>query len=461
DPETGLTPLANAVINGNPEQVIQLLKNGAKPNERLPNGQPPHLLASFLTTKEAPLITQLLLSKLPSDFIDDTCDAADNKTPLMYAIERAANSKSNADLEIIRMLKRAGASLTIKNDDGFNAREVADNLPKTNTRKKSILNALYPDQEELDRIKQTEYILTFIRFCFSSVNEIFDGAFNRLPGLDISESNPTTKQQVNKTTAAITAEQFINNVDQYVKERRELAVYFGKKNQDFIPLLVRKLVDLAKDSESSSKINLYQHVLFCDDSSSTKRDNRWDLQTKLIQNIALISTPFLPSSEGIALRFINQGPALNDNSCIFDLRTLGEVMKLISWVPDSNTDLGSSLTSKVLDPLVYQKLSLRALQRPLLISIITDGIPDTNNNNQNGLEKAIIECGDKLVEAQYPRDTVKFIIGQVGSARFATKFLESLRSNEKITEVSFILSDKLDENLRDLFDNKKELDRWV
>jgi hypothetical protein len=118
DPSTGWTPLATAVVAGFPQEVEQLLEKGAKADGLSRDGETPLLLATWKTTKERPLIVQLLLAKTPSSSVDTTCKAAKNKTPLMFAIE-------NKDLDSIRLLRKAGTSLVIKDDDGFNAKEIA------------------------------------------------------------------------------------------------------------------------------------------------------------------------------------------------------------------------------------------------------------------------------------------------------------------------------------------------
>jgi hypothetical protein len=58
--------------------------------------------------------------------------------------------------------------------------------------------------------------------------------------------------------------------------------------------------------------------------------------------------------------------------------------------------------SKILELLVYIKLP-NELKRPLLISIITDGMPDLEPKGT--LVEAIAECGDKLEAAGLPRES--------------------------------------------------------
>ncbi|KAK4458192.1 hypothetical protein QBC42DRAFT_186588 [Cladorrhinum samala] len=499
-PKTGLTPLAAAVVSGNADEVQQLLEKGADPNERSLNGETPLLLAAWKAAREAPLITQLLLSKLSRDSVDDTCDAAENKTPLMCAIERAAASKSSLDLEVIRLLRSAGASLAIRNNDGFNATEVAKGLKVGATsivRMKAIFRALHPESERSSLATLNSVVVSFLLFVVGAVNNLSDGAVDRLSGgkptIALRSRSPTDgkSQQVNKTTEVQTAQQFIKNVDDYVKRNPVFATFFGKDNEDFIQELARKLVDLAKDSTSAlgqpgvlpntTQLTLYQQVIYYDDNSSTQKTKWWKHQEKLALGIAQITTRLLPDGEGVALRATNQGPS-TDNYYILNLEALGEAMDSMRWKSygslDMGTnmksygslDMGTNMKSGILQPLVYDKLAAGTLKRPLLVSIVTDGDCGPEGKDDS-LANAILECGNRLVEAKYPRDSkyllitnqtgVKFVIGQVGSGRRATQFLESLRSNDKIAEVAYIVSEKVDEKFAEFNDNYWSLDRWV
>jgi hypothetical protein len=184
DLSSGLTPLAIAVVEGFPEEVEQLLKKDAKVDGRSRNGETPLLLAAWKTTNERVLIIQLLLSKTPS--VDTTCSAAENKTPLMYAIE-------NKDIDSIRMLRKAGANLKIKNDEGFNAKEVA-----IYTDDSAVLRALYPDKEQFYLAKVAAVVIEFILFILAWLNGAIKEVVRRASSL-----NPALVQLTNEVSREI------------------------------------------------------------------------------------------------------------------------------------------------------------------------------------------------------------------------------------------------------------------
>ena len=131
-----------------------------------------------------------------------------------------------------------------------------------------------------------------------------------------------------------------------------------------------------------------------------KRDGRWDAQVQLVKRITRITTRILPEGDGVALRFINQNV---DNSDKLSFLEIGNIMEKMSWQRNGDTPIGTYLKSKILEPLVYSKLQPQTLARPLLISVITDGMP--SQEKDEAFVEAIKECGIKLEQAGYPRES--------------------------------------------------------
>lgn len=131
-----------------------------------------------------------------------------------------------------------------------------------------------------------------------------------------------------------------------------------------------------------------------------KREGRWDSQNQLINRIARVTTRILPEGEGVCMRYINQQIPKSDSLKFEDLLDIVKPLKC-----GGDTPIGTNLKSKVLEPLVYSKLP-NNLKRPLLVSIITDGIPEPEPKST--FVDAIIECGDKLEAVGLPRES-KFL----------------------------------------------------
>lgn len=149
-PDSGQTPLAIAVVEGLPQSVDILLNSGAKADSLSRNGETPLLLAAWKTSSNVrSRIIQLLLEKTPPHSIDTTCSAADNKTPLMYAVEKR-------DIDSIRLLTDAGAALLVKQPDGLNTTYVAEHVNDS-----AVLRALFKTQPS-GQVQQPTFLESFL-----------------------------------------------------------------------------------------------------------------------------------------------------------------------------------------------------------------------------------------------------------------------------------------------------------
>jgi hypothetical protein len=116
-----------------------------------------------------------------------------------------------------------------------------------------------------------------------------------------------------------------------------------------------------------TKIGLYDIIVFCDDSESMLKGNRFDDQKSVVQRISRIAQTY--NRSGISLRFIN----FPDDDGYNHLNH-GEINSVISNVfPEGSTKLGTKLLEKVLFPFVFNPAKRMELKKPVLISIITDG----------------------------------------------------------------------------------------
>lgn len=181
DRKTGWALLATAVVAGFPDQVEQLLERGADPTRRCKNEETPLLLATWKTQSERPLIVQKLLTKVPKKLIDDTCDIADNNTPLMCAIEKL-------DGDSVRLLAGAGANLDIKNDIGFNAVQVAEN-----TGKNFIVKALDPKKEKSLIAELASDVVNILRHIVWWVDDKSNGIMGKMFGFTGERDEGTEK----------------------------------------------------------------------------------------------------------------------------------------------------------------------------------------------------------------------------------------------------------------------------
>ncbi|KAI5924029.1 hypothetical protein F4810DRAFT_710123 [Camillea tinctor] len=455
NPDEGLTPLAEASSGGFVDVVDLLLERGAQADALCRDGETPLLIAAEKAKSNRSRIIQLLLTKVPPKSVDATCPRARGNTPLMFAI-------TNRDIESIRLLRKAGASLLLKNDDNVNAEDLANQTNDT-----AIIRALDPEKEQADLRKLSSLIVTLLHYILAWVNEASNGIVKQIFKLD-PKLDPGVKrgldQAVNKSQRP-SKEEFVQNVDKFVNEHQTLGRFF-KDKANYIQEIAKKASELENDKSTSLgskdllpktiKVSLYQQVIYCDDSYSMRFSNRWDSQKSLVLRIAQITTRMLPAGEGVALRFINQDV---ENSLNLSLQQVGSILENTSYKKGWNTPIGTSLRSKILEPLVYDKLRQNKFDRPLLISVVTDGAPSDEKRSE--FRDVIVDCGGRLEAAGFPRDSVKFMVGQVGTASAAEGFLNEIRGSTDLANTVYCTTDKLDDKFSAYHDNESDLDRWL
>ncbi|KAF5700687.1 heterokaryon incompatibility protein het-E-1 [Fusarium mundagurra] len=261
------------------------------------------------------------------------------------------------------------------------------------------------DEQPSGLTRLANIAVSFLLYIIALLNASANQVVRRVYGL-----NPELLDHTYQEGLPSGGERLVTDIGKLVKHDPVLEHFFNDNN-NFVQGLTQKAADLAGDSGTSLgdkdllskviKVSLHQQVIYCDDSTSMKRQDRWGSQKKLIQRIANITTRILPDGEGVALRFINRDA---DDSSNLTPEGIAKVIDPMPWQPGGDSHIGTSLKLKVLEPLVYTKIKAKSLERPLLISIMTDGMPEPEPKST--LEDCILECGQMLQDAGYPRESM-------------------------------------------------------
>ena len=111
-------------------------------------------------------------------------------------------------------------------------------------------------------------------------------------------------------------------------------------------------------------------------SMNTSGGGRIDSMIDVTKRIAEIASYLIPEGEGMHIRFLNTSGKERE---LYDrygkVKTASDVAEMVAQAQYAGkTKLGTILKEVVLEPHVYQHLNQnQKLERPLLISIITDG----------------------------------------------------------------------------------------
>lgn len=181
-------------------------------------------------------------------------------------------------------------------------------------------------------------------------------------------------------------------------------------------------VELALDLAA---LALYDIVIVADDSGSMafeENGERIEDLKMIAQKVSEVATMF--DDDGILVRFMNSD--VQGNS----VRSPADVQSLLSQVQYSGlTPLATSLSSKVLAPIVFSLASSGQLAKPVLIITITDGEP---TDNPKDMVVQVVRDAQHRLAAQYGPKAVAFEFCQVGKDQRAQAFLARLDTDPQV-----------------------------
>ncbi|PGH06777.1 hypothetical protein GX51_02218 [Blastomyces parvus] len=178
------------------------------------------------------------------------------------------------------------------------------------------------------------------------------------------------------------------------------------------------------------KLALFDVILYIDDSGSMQFEENGERikDLKLIlSRVTYAATLF--DDDGIQIRFMNSD-LRGDN-----IRNEQQIEHLISTIKFSGlTPMGSSLRSKVLEPLVIGPAKAGQLKKPVLVITVTDGQPA---GERNGSVSDAIRFASNELRAlpQYGPGAISFQFAQVGNDLKAREFLSKLDEEPGIGEL--------------------------
>lgn len=185
-------------------------------------------------------------------------------------------------------------------------------------------------------------------------------------------------------------------------------------------------IDIASDL---SILSLYDIILIGDDSGSMaaidkgESVSRWDQLKLLIKTIGFWAT--LMDDDGCDVRLFNCNIGSDGNN----IRTAAEVDHLFTLAkPSGITPMGASIKRTIEEKKIYRKIAKNKLTKPVLILIITDGVP----TNKKEVIDAITTARSTAKESIYGRRAIAFGFCQIGCDKDARRWLNEIDSDPKI-----------------------------
>lgn len=185
------------------------------------------------------------------------------------------------------------------------------------------------------------------------------------------------------------------------------------------------------------KLALFDVILYVDDSGSIEFEEKGLRKDQLRQILGIVATAAATFDEdGISVRFMNSSE-IGDG-----IRSANDVNALVSRVRFSGlTPLGTSLKSKVIDPMIVGPARAGRLEKPVLVITITDGQPA--GEPHSSVNDAIRHAVDETSRTRYGRGAVSFQFSQVGNDQRAREFLGDLDEDPQIGSLIDCTSSRL------------------
>ncbi|KAK6538995.1 hypothetical protein TWF694_010543 [Orbilia ellipsospora] len=411
-------------------------------------------------------------------------------TPLMRAVLKLNKEK-------VATLLRAKAQVDLSGPNDQDSGAIA--LVNRRIREEKKYGTVIPEYDEILRMLEygpppppsklfqfaSNFFASLFRYMVYTVNQISSGfkTVFGISGEDIikNEGNSTgelTDEQAMLEDPIVENTKFDGEHLDEVKKLmgpdpqqnlRALSVYMEqcgvqqlfKDNPDYVKTIAEKAALLSQDPstdlgkgenmEKMVKLALYQTILLCDDSGSMQiSDGRLQAQQEIIRRVVSIATKIAPDDKPVEVRFINHPGGFSFTHA--SIKTIDSMLSNVT--PDRSTPLGEMLQKKVLRPFFYSPVKAGSLKHPLLVSIITDGAPDSLPDFLDYIKGCYSYIRS---ETDFNSQVVQFLVSKVGQDEEATNFLNVVQE----TGLAYCTGGQLDKEMEQYRENERELEVWL
>ncbi|TKY88715.1 hypothetical protein EX895_002346 [Sporisorium graminicola] len=184
------------------------------------------------------------------------------------------------------------------------------------------------------------------------------------------------------------------------------------------------------------KLALFDVMFLLDDSASMRSEGtrRRDGLAGILKRAADAAARFDP--DGMEVAWMNASAQQR-------IHNVAEAEQLTSRCAYDGraTPMGSSLESKILQPLVLSPATQGQLQKPAFVLIITDGRPTGSSEKGDKIVKVLQHAKRTLASTRYGEDAVSFQIAAVGNDREAQDWLDSIDNDPTVGDLVDVCSD--------------------
>ncbi|KAI3488841.1 hypothetical protein L1887_47040 [Cichorium endivia] len=184
------------------------------------------------------------------------------------------------------------------------------------------------------------------------------------------------------------------------------------------------------------KLALFDVMFLLDDSASMRSEGtrRRDALAGILKRAADAAARFDP--DGMEVAWMN-APV---HQRIHNVQEADQLTSRCAY-DGRSTPMGSSLESKLLEPLVLQPAQQGRLAKPALVLVITDGRPTGSGEANQKIVRVLQHAKRTLAATRYGEDAISFQIAAVGNDREAQEWLDSIDNDPDVGDLVDVCSD--------------------
>ncbi|CAH0050901.1 unnamed protein product [Clonostachys solani] len=193
------------------------------------------------------------------------------------------------------------------------------------------------------------------------------------------------------------------------------------------------------------KLGFYDYVVLCDDSQSVHDNELVGTVKNTLDEIAKIAESFTESQ--ITVQFVNAEKSWHSN-CGESLRQVAdEALRTRS----EGLALGTQLDSKIVKPMVLDRIDADAFNKPLVVFVVTNGKPESEEEEAKFFE-VITQCSDHLEAKSLGKSSVIFVMSELAGDPEREELANGIKKHKGAKDLVYCVT----ETLSDLMEFGKE-----
>ncbi|KAK7225425.1 hypothetical protein V2G26_013428 [Clonostachys chloroleuca] len=186
------------------------------------------------------------------------------------------------------------------------------------------------------------------------------------------------------------------------------------------------------------KLGFYDYVVLCDDSQSVHDNELVGTVKNTLDEIAKISESFTESR--ITVQFVNAEKSWQSNSG----ESLRQVADEALRTRREGLALGTQLETKIVKPMVLDRIDADTFNKPLVIFVVTNGKPESEEEEAKFFE-VITQCSDRVEAKSLGKSSVIFVMSGLAGEPERGELVDGIKKHKGAKDLIYSVTETLSE----------------